>query len=129
MEDNTIPQGMKPFNLERALSGDPVVMRNGEKVIAIYYLKEAESEQKIIAIREDGRYAFLFDGGKYYTESQSNLDLFMAAQEVTIWKNVYGVSNSDYWIGETDFKSEKDAINYANNGSAYIKTIPVTFTV
>lgn len=72
---------LKPFNLERAIAGDPVVTREGRKVLEIYYFKKIKHSQPVVCVLEDmedcrfyttdGLYSLCGD----YVES---LNLFMA---------------------------------------------------
>ena len=79
---------MKPFDLEKALAGEPVVSKEGRKVIQLHYFPNLGSNFKVIAQLEHG---FSFDTftihGKYSENNSSQLDLFMAEPE--IWVNVY----------------------------------------
>lgn len=46
---------MKPFNLERALAGDPVGTRDGKrKVVQLFYADKAIRNAKVIAVFDDG---------------------------------------------------------------------------
>jgi hypothetical protein len=78
---------MKPFNLEKALAGEPVVTKQGDKVIQLHYFPNLGSEFKVIAHRE---HSFTFDTYKIdgsYGNKQSEIDLMMSEPEQ--WVNVY----------------------------------------
>ena len=69
---------MKPFNLEQALAGAPVITRDGTKVIRLIELPEEEPQSRLVAVLEDGETATFNEGGRYYSMRDSSLDLFMA---------------------------------------------------
>lgn len=77
---------MKPFNLERALAGDPVITRNGKQATETHYFKTAcKDTEKFRAVI--GGSVFMFDdkgkvNGSY---ASSDLDLFMAPIKRTGW--------------------------------------------
>ena len=75
---------MKPFNLEAALRGDPVVTAGGNKVLRLAYLPEADSHCRVVAVIEGrpGVWVFSVDG-VYYT-SISEMNLRMAERTFTL---------------------------------------------
>lgn len=80
---------MKPFNLERALAGDPVITRDEKKVSEIHYFSTARGSAPLIAIIE-GVYFWFSEEGKYWESgSLSTHDLFMAPKTKTYWYAVY----------------------------------------
>ena len=84
---------MKPFNLEEALDGKPVVTRDGRKVTIV---KEYHGTNKhpIGAIihnpleSEDNFSKYLSDG-RLSVNFETKYDLFMAAEKKELWVNVY----------------------------------------
>ena len=64
---------LKSFNLERALAGDPIVMRDGTKIKEIFHSKEIN---KIIAVF-DGMIITNYINGMYSLTTH-DYDLFMA---------------------------------------------------
>lgn len=80
----------KPFNLERALAGDPVVTRNGMKVLNIAYLPDAPDNSKIVCVIDSGHgytncITFYQSGSLWLTDKEHNMDLFMAPIEKEYW--------------------------------------------
>ena len=67
---------MKPFNLEAAKRGEPIVTRNGRKAKFVAHVTEAECEKIVVLI--DGVFACFYEGGKYYSDMEGSADLFMA---------------------------------------------------
>lgn len=85
---------LKPFNLERALAGDPVVYRDGTAASEIFYsanrLKSAY--QPIISIDYDGSVRYHNLDGTFFADRRENsCDLFMAPKKVKYyyasWEN------------------------------------------
>lgn len=82
---SNIPQGCKPFNLQEALAGKPVVTRIGEPVKIAGYNPDAGVGQyhqvigwmdsKVIGFNESGS----------WNGTMSDKDLFMAAVTKDVW--------------------------------------------
>ena len=77
---------MKPFNLERALAGKPVVTRDGRPVKIAGYNEEADDDYKV-AFWIGGCVYGCSDSGIYdpSTNRENNSDLFMAPTERKEW--------------------------------------------
>lgn len=76
---------LKPFDLEKALAGDPVVTRDGKSVSQITLFKGvAESYFPLVSVHETGYYIYSLIDGTQSSNSNSNsaLDLFMAPKKV-----------------------------------------------
>lgn len=73
---------MKPFNLERALAGDPVVTIHGKKVINIVHLKEAKEDFQVIGVEEGGNIHIVRVDGRLHDGSESAF-LYMAPVKKT----------------------------------------------
>ena len=69
---------MKPFNIEKALAGDPVITRDGTKVLSIAYCKGALNP--VIALILGNEYVTTHDpDGEYLNRGKEHkFDLFMA---------------------------------------------------
>lgn len=102
---------MKPFNLEEALAGKPVVMRDGRKVQRIVHLPELRGYPLVAVI--DGELKFYTDSGEHICSSAS--DLLMdddPPKKCVGWVNLWrSGSQRDYVIvgNGTVFASDKDA--------------------
>lgn len=70
---------MKPFDLEKALAGEPVQTRNGRKVIDFHYF-DRTSNLKFIYCDENGDCFWVKDTGTQHSDSESPNDLFMASE-------------------------------------------------
>ena len=95
---------MKPFDLEAAKAGAPLVTRDGRPAKFIAHVVEAHPSQRLIVL-VDGVVLTKFENGKYAGSSAhvSDNDLFMAPAKRTVWANVYGYG------GATWYNTEKDA--------------------
>jgi hypothetical protein len=76
---------MKPFNLERALAGDPVVTRDGRPVKIAGYNPDAFDGKKVIGwVGKDAE--MWNENGQYYGSAYAcNFNLFMAPTERKEW--------------------------------------------
>lgn len=125
-EENPQPE---PFDLERALKGEKVVMRDGTEIQEVVAFKTAERLMPVMAAYKDGINMYTADG-KYHNGGDMIADLFMAPKEpqvVTRWVNVFNQSGDIVTSGT--YKSEMIAIEYGKHATGYLKTIPVTFTI
>ena len=112
---------MKPFNLERALAGDPVCYRNGEPVLHVFYAEKSPDIRRLFSISQFGDvYRHQKNGGFYLNGRQDSIDLFMAPVKKTYWMNVYKDEGGMLYGGSL-LSTESDA-KYASDGHEF-KTI------
>lgn len=81
---------MKPFNLEEALAGKPVVTRSGDPVTQIVKFKNIDSPYCILGVHNNEVEKWCIDGR--FNESKTNesgLDLFMAPESKFIFINLW----------------------------------------
>lgn len=118
---------MRPFNLEEALAGKPVVTRDGRAATEIHYFKTLESNSRVVAVVDGSMWSYR-ETGRLCTGDvvESNLDLFMATQKVTKWGNVYKAFNGLYDISFL-FDNEDEAVK--NKTENTIVTVPITFEI
>jgi len=99
---------MKPFNLNKALLGEPVVTRGGDKVTEIHNFSTRHGEMTVFAIIEGGFLTFNKNGKHYSGISDSDFDLLMAEPET--WINVFYDKDRDIpWLGVNRYKTEQEA--------------------
>lgn len=73
---------MKPFNLEAAKRGDPIITRRGGKARFIAHVPEAHKGWNVVAFIEgDTIITFFEENGARWSSSESSDDLFMAPQK------------------------------------------------
>ena|ERR1700686_121316 len=89
---------MKPFNLQDALAGKPVVTRDGKAVKQLAFFPEAEKYSVIAYSAGDEVDTYTKDGRflNYGAVNDSSRDLFMAGTMKTGWVNIYR-SNLTAW--------------------------------
>ena len=83
---------MKPFDLEAAKAGAPIVTRDGRPAKFIAHVEEAHPSQRLLVLI-DGVVRMEFDNGKYLGRGgrggETDNDLFMAPTKRTVWVNFY----------------------------------------
>lgn len=79
---------MKPFDLEAAKRGEPIVTRGGEAAKFIAHVPDADIGFRVVVML-DGVIECYCDDGSYGLSSKSTCDLFMAPRKRTVWVNVY----------------------------------------
>lgn len=122
--DNNIPKGCKPFDLQKAMAGEPVVTRDGRSYKFGAYNPEADKGFELIGwISGIGK--LHYSSGKYRSSYETDSDLFMAAKTQKVWVNLWRGVSSGY-IYTYEHKTERDAklcsnINYTHR--QFLKTI------
>lgn len=107
---------LKPFNLEKALAGDPVVTRDGRKVTEIAHFKTFYNSQNIIAVLNGQFYSF-FENGQYIAQDQdTEFDLRMAPKIVkkSGWLNVYPNNAVGYTVHPTKESADINKCDISN---------------
>lgn len=81
---------MKPFNLQDAINGKPVITRAGDSLTFGAYIPQANG-YKLFMLRPDGVVLRYNENGIYIcNDIESPMDLFMAPTKRTVWVNLYG---------------------------------------
>ncbi|MET3232230.1 UNVERIFIED_ORG: hypothetical protein ABIC54_004435 [Burkholderia sp. 1263] len=81
---------MKPFDLKKAIAGDPLVTRDGRSARLIGHAPEfEESSRVIVAIEGVDSARQHYESGAYTRDAEHGSDLFMAPKKRTVWVNVY----------------------------------------
>lgn len=91
---------MKPFNLEAALAGDPVITRDGRDVKIAGYNLDAPYRNQIVGWVGNEVYCWNFIGR--YQGYETDTDIFMKPKKQIVWINLYPRSCYRY-------NSEKEA--------------------
>ncbi len=100
---------MKPFDLEAAKRGEPIVTRGGEAAKFIAHVPDADIGFRVVVML-DGVIECYCDDGSYRLSSKSTCDLFMAPRKLTVWVNVYPPYTSCFGGA---YETEAIANNYA----------------
>lgn len=122
----------EPFDLDRALKGEKVVLGDGKTLVTDIYLSLIA--KKVVGIVNGIPY--LWDkSGEYFQSSDhivmKNANLFMAPREseyVTKWVNVYQSESGYIYIGSL-FDTKDDALRCGtrSNGDTAFDTTQLTF--
>lgn len=117
---------MKPFNLEEALAGKPVVCKNGWEVTEIVYMPTITGRLKVLAVAHGVVRAYDREGNLSSLTHTHELQLFMAIEKKSIWINVY--LDKD---GQIILSPKHDSIESALRSTktinwTFIKTIEIT---
>jgi hypothetical protein len=108
-----IPQGCKPFNLQDALAGKPVVTRDGRKVkIAGYNPDAAESE--VVVGWADGWARGWCENGSYIKDRKHAADLFMACETKDVWVVLVSTIADSFCTSSYVRDTEQDAKHLEN---------------
>jgi len=110
---------MKPFDLEAAKRGEPIVCRDGTPAKFIAHVPEACPAYRVVVLVDDLVAAKCADG-RHWPDSDSDNDIFMAPKKRTVWINAY-------WNGATvfSFGTEEDADKAAGSGRVGGKAWPL----
>jgi len=88
---------MKPFNLEEAKAGKPLITRDGRDAKFIAHVPEAANFCKLIVLID--KEIFVFHQNGFYSSCEgSNADLFMKTMKKTVYVNLY--VNGE-WVSHT----------------------------
>lgn len=96
-----------PFDLQRALSGDKVVTRDGREVTQLHKFHAHRVTYPVVGVL-DGKLISWNELGEFLSESSNENDLFMAPKTVKRWVNFYSHEKT------VSFDSEESAkeVNY-----------------
>jgi hypothetical protein len=117
---------MKPFDLEAAKAGKKVVTRDGKPVEILKW--DMDGVYPIVAcVNNSDVYTFGENGSELFG-IESEDDLFMAAETVELWVNVY-YSISGYYFPSHYLCNTKEEATAQISGKNCIATVKITFEV
>lgn len=102
---------MKPFDLEAAKRGEPIVTLDGSPVKFIAHVPEANIYSRLVVMLNGGIESYCVDGS-YRPSCKSTCDLFMAPRKRTVWINPYADGICDKYL----YATEDDADNAQGDG-------------
>jgi hypothetical protein len=115
---------MKPFDLEKALAGEPVVTRDGNPVTQLIKFEAIVEDGYLLYGVVNNKIRNFLESGKYDKTFESHsLDLFMAEPER--WVNVYFNERINKFWKSTFYNSEKFAKEVADGNAYYQATIKI----
>jgi hypothetical protein len=106
---------MKPFNLEEALAGKPVITRDGKEARMIY--QSLVNEKPLLCsvyLTDKESYISYCSDGKQYSNATCSNDLFMKPEKQTFWMFISNQQQQKFngvffRLSSVTFNSEKDA--------------------
>ena len=104
----------KPFNLEEAKAGKPLVTRDGRDAKFIAHVPELVNSESIIYVC-DGWLRFAYESGESLKSKQSESDLFMKTVKKTVYVNLYSAHQPSYTKFTSKIGAESDAKCHAGN--------------
>ena len=104
----------KPFNLEAAKAGAPIVTRDGTEAKFVTHIPEASEGFRVVWMQR-GIVGCSYENGKLGENIDSRHDLFMKPQKRTVWVNIINPVLNPSIIGPQlharVYLEEKNAIN------------------
>lgn len=119
-----------PFDISRALAGDPIQTREGKEVKFIAYVPEANVGSQVLFLRKKTVLGARLNGWRA-ENYESDDDLFMVPKKVERWLNIYQ-SPSGITVGSFPHPSHEAADNLAKESASIhhnrIACIKIEFT-
>ena len=122
---NNIPEGCKPFNLQEALAGKPVVTRDGRKVKIGAYNHDADAYH-VIGWIDGFPEDWTKDGHYFHDERESDLNLFMAPETKDVWVVLVSTIADSFCTSSYVRNTEQDAKHLENT---MIKSVYKTYGI
>lgn len=116
---------MKPFDLEKALAGEPVVTREGKKVEELVCFK-ANILYPVKALIDRCLVEYTKEGKFYTGDKPSCKDLLMAPTQKEGWVNVYKDKSGTY-AGQNIYDTEQEAREGRTSISCYMGPAKITW--
>lgn len=111
---------MKPFDLEAAKAGAPLVTRDGRKAKFVAYVPEAEEGHRLIAfVTGADTTVDYFDDGYYFNSSVNDEDLFMFEEKkepVVRWIWAMQEASSKRWYNTSYFYTDEEFSKINSSG-------------
>ena len=135
LSNNEIDMGQKfkPFDLEAAKAGAPVMTRDGRPARILAFDVKSE-EYPIVAVvpTHDGKYESVevyTKNGKYNNDEYDDIknecdyDLVMAPVKHRAWVNVHKIGSQ--YVLTSNFATEESAVQQGQNSDTYITTVSI----
>jgi len=79
----------KDFDLQRAIAGDPIITRDGRKVLQFSYFPKCPGYKIVVHIEGNKGVDIMPESGRVFGDGGDNpSDLFMACYTKTFWLNI-----------------------------------------
>jgi hypothetical protein len=114
---------MEEFNLERALTGEPVCTRDGRDVtqLVVFNLTSTDSLYGVLDGELD---RWTINGFYYLNKTISEHDLFMKPKENAVWINVFKKEDGSLFTTGIDYPSEEEA-KIMSTTCGYLKSVKI----
>ena len=130
LSNNEIDMGQKfkPFDLEAAKAGAPVMTRDGRPARILAFDLKAEGFPIVAAVKTpDGKYEAIqtyTESGEYnYVVAKHDNDLVMALVKHRAWVNVHKIGSQ--YVLTSNFNTKESAVQQGQNSDTYITTVPI----
>lgn len=101
---------MKPFNLEQAKAGRPLVTRDGRSARFIAHVPEAAPLYRVLCLVAKEASVFTFtETGKAFPDTDTSHDLFMVSSKRTWWIAVWPQGVGSFRLASYFYESEEMA--------------------
>ena len=93
--------GRSTFDLGRAITGSKFCTRDGQDAHFLLYADQAHKEAYPVIVMIDDEVFHYTTDGRYHTDVDSDMDLFMIPTVKTFWVNLYADGVSEHYDTET----------------------------
>ena len=115
---------MKPFDLEAAMRGEPIQLKNGEKCTFGAFLPSAAPSCQVVIINPQGYVISRYKDGRFEANKNCSSDIVMVPKIKTYWINIYkGKFNEDRYTAGSLLNSEETAKEMRKIDPTWVKTI------
>lgn len=119
-------QKFKPFDLEAAKAGAPVMTRDGRPARILAFDVENAGYPVVVAIKTstgkcESVELFTEQGQFDEDAKEDNRDLFMAPTKHRAWVNVHKIGSQ--YVLTSNFATEESAVQQGQNSDTYITTV------
>ena len=115
---------MKKFDLQKALSGERVITRNGKEVTGLH-LFDVKKGYCLYGMLDGAIHKWMSDGKYYESMGECDFDLCMPSEKKTMWVNVYKYGSVYHLI--YPYNTKEEALGYSTN--KLVDTIQITFEI
>lgn len=114
---------MKPFCLEAAKAGEPIVFRNKQPVKFVAHEPDANENSRVIILSNGSIGSWAECGNVYPNGRTSEYDLFMAMQKKTVFVNFYENGMAAH------YETKRIALDHADATRVIALAVPVEIEI
>ena len=104
-------ENLRPFDLSRALAGDPICYRNGKVPLEWHYFEKCKQTHSVATVDQSGDMHTHKENGFFLNSMHEHpIDIFMLPKKKTLWYCVW--KNKNGVMGTTTPGSWKSAEEY-----------------